>query len=149
MAFKINNRVYDWVTATWTLSPPIGRSPVSIMSCTYPEHGIEKTLTYAQGFKPIGHTRDTYKPTQLEIEFLIAEWDDLRSKLGSRYMLVEIPAITITYADEASGLSPRTDVFERCHVTKENITVSQGTDPAKIKVTFQPDEMVLNGVRAV
>jgi hypothetical protein len=87
--------------------------------------------------------------TQLELEFLVAEWDDIRATLGNGYMTVTIPAITITYADTASGLAPRTDVFERCAITKEQPSLSQGTDPVKVKITFQPDEMVLNGVRAI
>ena len=146
MATLLNGRLHDWVSAIWTLGPPIGRVPLTVQSVTYPEHGQEKTLHYGTGVNPIGYTRDTYKPTTLVMEFLVAEWDSCRALMGPGYLDVEIPSISVTFIDPAAGLVPRTDAFLGCHVTKEQPSVTQGTDPAKVQVTFQPNQMVLNGV---
>ena len=146
MAVFINQRVHDWVSALVNLGPPLGNIPATISAITYPEHGQEKTLQYGIGPRPVGFSRDHYTVGVLEMDFLVAEWDELRSRLGSGYGSVEVSAITITYADAAAGLSSRTDQFLSCHVTKEKPVVTQGTDPAKITVTFQPTEMILNGI---
>lgn len=146
MAVLLNNRLHDWVSAKFNLGPPIGAYPLSVMAVTYPEHGSEKKLQWGTGKRPVGHTRDHYDVTTLEMEFLSSEWDSYRTLLGSGYGDVEIPAITFTYEDTAAGLTARTDSFLKCQVTKEQPSVSQGTDPLKTRVTFQPSEMILNGV---
>lgn len=142
----LNGRLHDWVSMIVSIGPPIGKVPATVQSATYPEHGQETTLQYGTGANPIGFTRDAYKPTQLMIEFLVAEWDSFRTLLGPGYGGVVIPGITFTFVDAAAGLVPRTDSFLNLTITKEQPTITQGTDPAKIQVTFQPTQMILNGV---
>lgn len=146
MAVFLNGRLHDWVSAIFTLGPPIGKVPASVQSVTYPEHGQDKMLQYGTGPNPIGFTRDAYKPTTLDMEFIASEWDEYRTILGPGYGNLLIPSITFTYVDAAAGLTPRTDAFLGCTIVKETSTVAQGTDPLKTKVTFQPNQMILNGV---
>lgn len=149
MPVLLNGRVHDWVSAILNLGAPIGKVPATLQSITYPDHAVEKKLQYGTGKNPVGYTRGTYVPGQLELEFLAAEWDTFRNLLGPGYMEIEIPGVSITYVDAAAGLVPRTDTFLGNHIVKEMNSVTQGTDPLKTKVTFQPNQMVLNGVPAV
>lgn len=149
MATLLNGRLADWVSTIIALGPPIGKIPLTAQSITYPDHGVEKMQQYGTGKLPVGYTRDFYKPGQLEIEFLAAEWDACRLQMGPGYMETEIPAITISHVDPAAGLTPRTDSFLGCHIVKEQSTTSQGTDPLKTRVTFQPNIVALNGLPAV
>lgn len=146
MAVFLNGRQHDWVSAIFTLGPPIGAVPATVQSVTYPQHGQEKMLQYGTGVNPIGYTRGAYKPTTLDMEFLAAEWDSYRALMGPGYGNLAIPSISFTYIDPAAGLAPRTDTFLGCSVVSETITVAQGTDPVKVKVTFQPSQMILAGV---
>lgn len=146
MATLLNGRIHDWVSAILNLGPPIGKVSATLQSITYPSHGKDTKLQYGTGSNPIGYTRDTYKPEVLELEFLAAEWDTYRTQMGPGYGDIVISAITISYVDAAASLVPRTDTFLQLTLTKEQPTVAQGTDPLKIKVSFQPAQMVLNGV---
>ena len=142
----LNGRLHDWVSAIFNLGPPIGAVPTNVQAVTYPDHGQAKMLQYGTGPNPIGFTRDSYKPTELTMEFIAAEWDAYRLQMGPGYGNIQIPSVTFTYVDPAAGLVPRTDQFLGLHVTGENNTVAQGTDPLKTKVTFQPTQMILGGV---
>jgi hypothetical protein len=142
----LNGRVHDWVSLIISLGAPIGKVAVSVMAVTYPEHGSEKTLYYGTGKNPIGYTRDAYKPTTLEMDFLASEWDSFRNQMGPGYGFREIEAIALTYQDLDADLVTRTDVFRGLSIVKEQPSVSQGTDPLKIHVIFQPNQMVLGGV---
>lgn len=146
MPTLLNGKLHDWVSAVLSLGPPIGKTSATLQSITYPSHGQETKLVYGTGDNPVGFTRDSYKPEMLELEFLAAEWDTFRSLMGPGYGKRVIPAITLTYVDVAAGLVPRTDSFLQLTITKEQPSVAQGTDPLKVKVSFQPAQMVLNGV---
>lgn len=146
MATLLNGRVHDWVSAILNLGPPVGKVSATLQSITYPSHGQDTKLVYGTGPNPVGITRDAYKPEMLELEFLAAEWDTYRALMGPGYGSRSISAITISYVDVAAGLTPRTDAFLQLTITKEQSTVAQGTDPLKTKVSFQPAQMVLNGV---
>lgn len=146
MATLLNGRIHDWVSAVLNLGPPIGKVSATLQSITYPSHGQDTKLQYGTGVNPIGYTRDTYKPEVLELEFLAAEWDSYRTLMGPGYGGLVISAITLSYVDPAAGLSPRTDTFLQLTITKEQQSVAQGTDPLKIKISFQPSQMILNGV---
>jgi len=146
MSTLLNGRVHDWVSAILNLGPPIGKTSATLQSITYPSHGQETKLIYGSGPNPVGTTRDAYKPELLEVEFLASEWDTFRTLMGPGYGNVTIPAITISYMDVLAGLTPRTDAFLQLTVVKEQQSVAQGTDPLKTKVSFQPLQMVLNGV---
>lgn len=148
MTVLLNDRLHDWVSLTLVMGPPIGKVPLTVQTIDYPEHGQETKLQWGSaGARPIGFTRDHYDVTQLSIEMLQGEWASARTALGPGYgQTLKIPAISIVYSDPLAGLNPITDTFLNLTLTKEQPTVSQGTDPAKIKLTFQPTEMVLNGV---
>lgn len=146
MGVLLNGRVHDWVSAIFAFGPPIGRISMTVQSVTYPEHGQEKVLVYGAGRNPIGYTRDTYKVTTLETEFLRAEWATMKGQMLAGYGNLSVPAINFTYIDVIAALLPVSDTFISCAVTKEQPSVSQGTDPAKIRVTWQPNSMVLDGI---
>jgi hypothetical protein len=109
-------------------------------------HGIEAPDVYGSGTKPIGYTRGQYKIENLEIEFLVGEWDYIRAILGAGYL--ETASLPIVFTYTGLGLIPRKDEFIDCKIINEQQVVTQGTDPVKVKVTFKPTEMVLNGVPA-
>ena len=142
----LNGRQYDWVSVQIVL-PSLGQFPVSVQSLSYPSHTMEAQDVYGTGSGPIGYTRDQYKIDNLEMEFLAAEWDTIRSQLGPGYMKTASLPITVVYTD--AGLAPRVDQFIDCKITGEQQSISMGTDPLKTKVTFKPSQMVLNGVPAI
>lgn len=142
MANLINGRQHDWVSLKMTL-PAQGKRPVGFKSVTYPDHGQAKTNQYGSGKNPVGYTRGAYEVNDLEVEFFAAAWDEIRTAIGPGYGEVAIPLV-LAYAD--IGMPTRTDVFEDCHVIKEQPVVAQGTDAATVKVTFKPSRMVLGGI---
>ena len=141
-AVVLNGRKHDWVTVKVFL-PSLGVKPLTCNAITYPKHGMAKEHVYGTGEGPIGHTRDSYKIDELTLEFLASEMDSIRSAMGPNYGKVEFP-VSVSYID--TGLTARTDQFFGCHITGEQPTVSQGTDPARVQVTLKPDKMVLGGV---
>lgn len=142
MTTLLNGRQHDWVTVK-VLLPSIGVKPITCNAITYPKHGQAKEHVYGTGDGPIGYTRDSYKIDELTLEFLASEMDSIRTLLGPGYGKVSIP-VSISYLD--IGLTVRTDQFLGCHITGEQPTVSQGTDPARVQVTLKPDQMILNGI---
>ena len=142
----LNGRRHDWASMNLML-PSIGEYPMSLQSVTYPSHTIEAPDVHGTGVKPIGYTRGQYSVEGLEVEFLASEWDALRTRLGPGYMMTTRIPISIVYVD--TNLEKRFDEFVDCKITGEQPSISMGTDPMKIKVTFKPSEMILNGVPAV
>lgn len=143
----LNGHKADWVSMQMVL-PSIGQYPATLQSVTYPKHSVERTHVYGTGIAPIGHTKGQYSVDGLEVEFLADEWDAIRTILGPGYLERDLNLpISIVYFDE--NMTTRKDEFVSCNIVDEQPIVSMGTDPLKKKITFKPQQMILNGVPAI
>ena len=142
----LNGRRHDWASMQMVL-PSLGQYPVTLQSVTYPKHSVPKEDVYGTGVAPIGHTIGQYSVEGLEVEFLASEWDTIRTTLGAGYLqrTLNLP-ISFVYVD--TDLTARKDEFVSCNIIDEQPVVSKDGAMTK-KITFKPQQMILNGVPAI
>ena len=142
----LNGRRHDWASMQMVL-PSLGQYPVTLQSVTYPKHSVPKEDVHGTGIAPIGHTIGQYSVEGLEVEFLASEWDEIRATLGAGYLgrTLNLP-ITFVYVD--TDLTARSDEFVSCNITDEQPVVAKDGAMTN-KITFKPQQMILNGVPAI
>ena len=142
MSTLLNGRRHDWVSVKLGL-PQLGLRPMTCSSITYPDFARAKEHVFGTGQENVGFTFDSLKPGEGEIVVLASEADEIFAAQGSVLSDVGQP-IVIAYAD--LGLATRVDQMLGCHFTKVLPAIQQGTDPARVTLSFKPDSALINGV---